>query len=130
MMKDTVKTFLETDSTLMALVPGGIHVTREITRQGNAGAFDANGEIQASLLLKEESDTQSGPYAAATKLYLVCFVYAGSRAILDRLFTLLHQHKFDGAWDCRWTGDVLDLEDQALGCDLALSRFEIVRMRS
>jgi hypothetical protein len=50
---------------------------------------------------------------------------------LARVFTLLNRQKIGSkTWDVRWADDVRDQRDQALGCSLSMSRYEVVRNRS
>jgi hypothetical protein len=123
---------LSGDATLMATLSGGLHTQSEISRQLTPAAFDANGEILPCGLLKLETQSPWGPFAHSSRLYFSVMLYqrAGYEAIetaRTRLYQLLHEQKATpasgGCWEIRHSGDVLDAEDGALGCSLAVSRF-------
>jgi hypothetical protein len=132
-MRDTLKGLLEADATLGALLTGGIH-TGEISRQATPEAFDAHGEVLPCALVKVEAETPTGPYRMSARQFVLVYLFqqhdtTAIDSALDRIFTLLHGAKPEGAWECRWVGDVRDIEDGALRCQMALSRFQVTRLR-
>lgn len=133
-MRDSIIDRLQADTALTATLTGGIHTGGAISRQATPAAFDANGEILPCALVTIEGESPAGPYRTSARQFVVIYLYewAGTTAIdaaLDRIFALLNRHKFAGTWETRWVGDVRDQQDEALGCSLALSRFQVTRQR-
>lgn len=135
-MRATLAAYLLADTTLIALLTGSIHTGTQISRQDTPTAFDSNGEIKPCALLKIESEVPSGPYETSSRMFVVVYFYQRSGyttidAALARVYTLLHRHKFSSknVWEVRHTDDVCDQEDQAMGCSVSFSRYEIVRRR-
>jgi len=135
-VRDTVKALLEADTTLMAILTGGVYAGGEIARQGTPNAFDANGEILPCTLVKVETETPWGPYDDSSRQYLVVMFYERSGyenidEALARVYVLLHKTKLDtaGVWETVHADDVRDQEDQALACSLSYSRYAIARSR-
>lgn len=137
-MRDALYQRLTGDGTLMAVLTGGLHTQTEISRQNTPAAFDTNGEILPCGLLKFETQTPWGPFAHGSRLYFSLLLYqrAGYQAIetaRQRLYALLHRQKVTPAtgscWQIRHSSDVPDVEDAALGCSLAISRFVATILR-
>jgi hypothetical protein len=136
-IRETIKAALEADETLAGLLTGGIWTGEsEISREGTPGAFDGNGEILPCALVKEESQAAHGPLDDSARLYLVIYLYQrrgyGSiDAARERMFELLQLQKLgmSGVWEIRWADDAPNLQDQALNCNLAMSRFVVTRRR-
>lgn len=131
-MRDAIKTLLENDATLMAILTGGLHTATEISRQDTPGAFDASDEILPCALLQFGSETPVAPYPHGATLYFSLMFYERSgytniEAARARAYLLLHRQKVTPAtgacWGIRHADDVLDQEDTALGCSLAISRY-------
>lgn len=131
-MRDAIFDLLSADATLMGTLTGGLHTETEISRQGTAAAFDANGEIEPCGLLRFETQTPWGPFEDSSRLYFsVMFYeragYVSIEAARARVYALLHRVRVcpaaGGCWEIRHADDVLDTEDEALGCKLAVSRF-------
>ena len=138
-MRDAVRDFLAADETLSGYLTGGIHAAREISRQGTPTAFDANSELRPCGLLKVESVAPVGPYRHSARMVLTLYWYERSgydsiEAMRERAYTLLHRQCVSPAtgscWEIVHSGDVLDQEDQALGCSLAVSRYSATIMRA
>ena len=138
-MRDAIETLLGTDSTLMSILTGGLHTAVEITRQETPAAFDSNGEIQPCALLKFDSVAPDGPYEHGAMLHFSLLFYERSgydnvEAARQRAYVLLHREKVRPAtgacWEIRHADDVLDREDEALGCRLAISRYYAVIRRA
>ena len=132
-MRDAIVALIEADGTLAGLLTGGIH-TGEISRQGTPEAFDGNGEVLPCALVKVEAETPTGPYRTSARQFVLVYLFQQHEteaidAALDRIFLLLHALKLQGSWECRWVGDVQDVEDAALRCSMALSRYQITRLR-
>ena len=127
---------LSGDATLLTTLTGGVHdaqTVQEISRQNTPGAFDANKELKPCALVKMETATPWGPHHDSGRLYVQVFYYqrAGATSIgtaLHRVYTLLHRTQLtptdgSGCYDIRHADDLLGLEDQALECGLAISRY-------
>lgn len=137
-LRSVVKTAIEGDGTLAALLTGGVHAVTEISREEASGAFDANGEIQPCALVKLPSEFSDGPLSMTGRQALDIYIYerqgyATIDQCLDPLRALLHRQKIGAAADkifeVRHTDDVKDQRDIATGWSLHLSRFEIWRFR-
>jgi len=137
-VRQAIYGLLSGDAALMATLSGGLHTQSEISRQLTPAAFDANGEVLPCGLLKLETQTPWGPFAHSSRLYFSRLLYqragyAAIEAARTRLYQLLHRQKVTlasgGCWEIRHAGEVLDAEDGALGCSLAVSRFEATILR-
>jgi len=134
-MRETVRALLANDPTLAGLLTGGVYGATEISRQNTAAAFDANGELLPCALVKLETETPGGPYDTSSRQFILILFYQRSgRTTIDaavaRAFTLLNRVKAGtNVWEIVHADDVLDLEDQALECSLAMSRYVAVRLR-
>ena len=137
-MRAAVKAVLEGDSTLMATLTGGVHTKAEISRQGTPTAFDGNGEILPCALLKVESVVPAGPYTHSARMVLAVYWYERSgyesiEAARARGYALLHDTRVcpstGECWRIVHSGDVGDVEDGALGCSMAVSRYVATVMR-
>jgi hypothetical protein len=134
-MRDAIFDVLDGDVTLGATLTGGVYTGVEISRQGTPGAFDANGEIEPCGLLRFSTETPIGPHDHSARLFFsVMFYeragYTSIEAARARVYALLHRQRVTpgsgGCWEIRHSDDVLDVEDEALGCKLAISRFYAV----
>jgi hypothetical protein len=135
-IRDDIEAVLQADGTLTGLLTGGIHAGGTITRQDTPGAFDANIEVLPCALINIETEVQSGPYKGSTRAYMRVFFYQRSGydvidQALARVFTLLNRQKIGSkTWEVRWADDVRDQREQALGCSLSMSRYEVIRNKS
>lgn len=135
-MRDALKDFLTADTALVALLTGGMYTATEISRQLTPGAFDANGEVLPCTLLVLEAEDPVGPYDTSSRLFVVLYLYEQQGyttidAALKRIYTLLHRQRIsgNGIWEMRHVGDVPDQRDATLNCALALSRYQVTRLR-
>jgi hypothetical protein len=132
-VREAIYNLLKDDLALRATLPGGIYVSTEIGRQTTPEAFDDNNELLPCGLLKLETQTPWGPFRDSARLYFTLMLYqrAGTEAIeaaRQRVYELLHRQVIPpegggGCWEVRHAGDVLDAEDSALECRLAVSRY-------
>jgi hypothetical protein len=132
-MITSIVSILQSDATLAAILPGGVHRSQEISRQATAAAYDANRELRPCALVKQESATPWGPYEHSGRLYIVVWLYQrfGYDAIeqaRQRIYTLLHRQQISptgggGCWDVSHVNDVLDQEDSTLGAAMTVSRY-------
>ena len=136
-LRDTIRNYLANDATLMALLPGGLYVGLEISRQGTPSAFDANKEVRACGLVALELQVPLGPYTDSTRqLFTVTFWqqagYGAIDAALDEAFVRMDASKLGlGAdlWTVRHAEDSGDLEDPGLLVPMKYGRYEMVRRR-
>lgn len=135
-MRDTIKAYLEADMTLMALLTGGIYAGTEITRQSTPDAFDANGEVEPCALVSAEAEDPTGPYGHSARSFVTVYLYERSGytnidAARARIYVLLHRDRVGtSVWDVRHVGDILDQRDPALNCAMAVTRFQVTRLRA
>lgn len=139
-IRTTIRDFLAADGTLSGLLTGGVFDEPEITRQDTLDAFDSGGEIKPCALVKLDTEPQTGPFmergAVSSRLSVVVFFYQLKGfdvidAALDRTRVLLQRENLsvDGVWEVTWADDVLDQEDDALDCSMAMSRYSVMRLR-
>lgn len=138
-MRAEVRDHLADDTTLMALLTGGVYTGTEISRQNTPDAFDTNGEIIPCALVTEESDTQAGPFTESgnisTRLFVAVFFYQRVGydtidAAMERTLELLQRAKLaTGTWEIAWADDVRGQRDEALRCSMGMSRYVATRKR-
>ena len=101
-IRDAIKTLLDGDATFTALIPEARVFAgtkeNELTRKKTPAAFDANGAIQRSLLIKRETTTPFGPHDHTARLFITLIFYdhenegyAGSEAASLRAYQLMHE---------------------------------------
>lgn len=134
-MNAALLAYLRADATLAALLPGGIYDAQEvseISRQNTPGAFDSNKELRPCMLIRLGPDVPDG-IRDASRLELHCYSYARRPApmltqVARRLYQLLHERRIgpgdgDGAWQWRYSSDMLANFDEPLHAALAVSRY-------
>lgn len=132
-MIDAITSLLQNDAAVIAALTGGVHRANEISRQETPTAYDANSELLPCALVRQESGTPWGPHEHSGRLYVVVVFYqrSGLAAIetaRKRAYALLHRQKLtpvdgSGCYEVRWSYDLLDQDDPALGVSMALSRY-------
>lgn len=136
-LSDDVKTALEADATLMALLTGGIHNdVEEISRQNTPGAFDATTkEILPCALLKLGVENRLGPYIHSMQSPMVIYLYERQGYVtieqaMSRIYGLLHDKKIGmRVWRVQYESSVPQARDDALSCALGSLRFIAIRSR-
>lgn len=134
-LRESVYDALNGDSTLMALLDGGLHTAVEISRQNTPGAFDANKELLPCALLKFSTETPFGPFThSARTLFNLMFYqrvgYDVINAARERAYALLHYQKIgEDVWEIDHADDVLDARDDALDVALVISRYYAIRLK-
>jgi len=137
-MRSAIVAVLQADATLTGLLTGGIYdagVVGEISRVTTPAAFDEHSEVLPCALVKLASEAPDGPFPTASVLGVDLYLYqrAGYGSIdaaVARIFVLLHRQRVgNGVWQVTHAGDLRDLRDEALGCALILSRFQVTRLR-
>lgn len=139
-MRDTVKTLLEGNAPIMALLTGGVYAAKEISRSDEvtAAAFDANGELQPCVLVKLPGEETQEPAdilgAQALDLYFYeRNSYTAIDAALPLVRAILHKQKIgtsaDKVFQVLHRRDVTDIDDPALRANLHIAGYEIMRNR-
>lgn len=137
-LRDDLKKKLTDDTTLMAVLTGGVHTAVEISRSHTPAAFDANKELLPCCLLVLRGDTPEAPYlgepdtasrTAAEFYFYQRHGYDKIDSALERVFALLHQSKVGAkTWQVIWNDHVRDQQDPALDAYMAMSRYSVYRM--
>ncbi len=139
-MRQEIIAVLQSDTTLMGLLPGGLYDAAEvdeISRQNTPAAFDANRELQACAILMERgpvSLASSTPYthgaSATVEIYFYNHTDGQAR---ERVYDLLHNTRLSSQIGTNWriehTDDVLGTDDPALAVPLQMSRYRILVRR-
>ncbi len=134
-LSDDLKTVLQADTALVALLTGGIHNdVEEISRQNTASAFDATTkEIKPCALIKLPNEVPAGPYVRGVRTTFVIYVYQrqGYSVIepaMGYIFNDVNEKQIGtGTWNIEFVNAVYQQRDQALDCPLGLLRFSAVR---
>lgn len=129
-----VQGILAADAQMQSACPGGIHMD-EISRQKTPTAFDANGELLPCAVVRVSAETAAGPYRRSGQAFINVYFYqrTGYTAIdagIARAFEILNDTRpGENIWEMRWVDDVPDQEDPVLQCSMAVSRYQITRLR-
>jgi len=123
-----VATYLQADTALTAILTGGIYANSELGREGitqdsTANAFDANGYLLPCAIVKQRGDipdtriADEGSKIIAQSLMVEVWLYEDvSYTAIDaaraRLFTIMHGHKFSGAWPAEWAFTTPPMRDE------------------
>lgn len=136
-LSDEIKTVLEDDTALMALLTGGVHNdVEEISYQNTPSAFDANRELMPCALIKFGTETRlrSGiPNSMQTPLTLYFYQrddYDVIEQAMNSVFALLNEQKVGtNVWNVEFDIAVSQQRDVALDCALGMLRFVAKRLR-
>lgn len=133
-LSDDIKTALEADGALMALLTGGVfNDVEEISRQNTAGAFDATTkELKPCALIKHSTEAPSGPYLTSVRTTFVIYFYQRQgydviEPAMGLTFAALNERRIGAIWNIEYVGAVYQQRDQALDCPLGSLRFNAVR---
>lgn len=136
-LTDDVKTVLEDNDGLMALLTGAVHNdVEEISYQNTPSAFDANRELMPCALIKFGTETRlrSGiPNSVQTPLTLYFYQrddYDVIEQAMDLAFSDLNEQKIGtNVWNIEFDIAVHQQRDVALDCPLGMLRFVAKRLR-
>jgi hypothetical protein len=135
-LSDDIKTALEADTALMALLTGGIfNDVEEISKQNTPGAFDADKELKPCALIKIGTELKNGPYARSVRTPFTIYFYqrAGYSVIepaMEKAYDDLNDERIGtGVWQLIYEISVNQQRDIALDCPLGSHRFVAVRHR-
>ncbi len=136
-MRAAFKTAVDADGTLSALLGTRTFTAKEVSRYRTPDAFDANSEIQPSLLIKEDTDVPEGPVDVGTMLIMNLYLYErDSYDTIDQcvvplraLFDKVKVGSGNNVFESRWIGSVLQTEDEALRCNMHILRFRVIRLK-
>lgn len=134
-ISDSLKTVLQADTALMALLTGGIHNdVEEISRQNTPSAFDATTkEIKPCALIKLPTEVPAGPYVRSVRTTIVIYVYQRQgydviEPAMEKIFNDVNDTQIgSNVWNIEYVGAVHQQRDQALDCPLGLLRFAAIR---
>lgn len=128
-----VRDYLAADGTLMAYLPGGLHVgVGEISRTLTPAAFDARRELMACGLVNGGGDTPDGPTAYAGRMLVNVWLYhptgdAALETAAARVRALLHRTSLPGIYEVRWAFDSPPFTEEALSARGLATRYEVIR---
>ena len=141
-----IKTVLESDGTLLALATGGIWDFDETGREGlnrttTPAAFDANGILKPSVLLRLRSDVpdyvladDSEQYVSTKEMIEAWIVSDRSHSTIEsignRIYALLHATQTGGSFAVRWAGTFRGDRDTALDGVWDRLEFQVTTYRS
>jgi hypothetical protein len=135
-LSDDIKTALQADASLVALLTGGIfNDVEEINRIDTPGAFDANKEVKPCALIKYGTELKSGPYERSVNSPVILYFYQRSgynviEQAMEKAYDLLNDKRIgDGVWQLIYDISVPQQRDVALDCPLGMHRFVAVRHR-
>jgi hypothetical protein len=133
-LSSELKTVLQANASLMAVLTGGIFVdVEELSLQKTPGAFDTNKEVKPCVLIKVPNETPAGPYKTSVRTTIVIYFYQRSgydkiAAAMVYAYGELNEEKIGtGVWNIEHVNSVHQQRDQALDCALGLLRFMAVR---
>ncbi len=131
-----LRTYLLTQSDLMALLTGGLHTDTTISRQNTPTAFDSTTrELKTCALMRTAMETPIRPYARGARTFVTFYLYQLSgfdsiRSASEKLFDALHEKTIGSkTWSIVSTGTSGELRDEALDCNLITCDFQITRMK-
>jgi hypothetical protein len=123
-----VATYLQADDPLNAILTGGIYANSELGREGITqdscpDCYDPNGYLLPCAIVKARGDipdtriADEGGKVVAQSLMVEIWLYEDvSFAAIDaaraRLFTIMHGHKFSGAWPAEWAFTTPPMRDE------------------
>ncbi len=135
-LSDDIKTALESDTALAALLTGGIfNDVEEISKPNTPGAFDANGELKPCALIKIGTDLKGGPYSSSMQTAVTIYFYqrAGYSVIepaMEKAYDDLNDQRIGtDVWQLMHDISVNQQRDTALDCPLGSHRFVAWRHR-
>lgn len=135
-LSDDIKTALEADTPLMALLTGGIfNDVEEISRQNTPGAFDASSELKPCALIKLGTELKRGPYARSVGTPITIYFYQRSgysviKQAMEMAYDDLNDERIgEGVWQLIYDISVNQQRDISLDCPLGSQRFVAVRHR-
>lgn len=135
-LSDDIKTALQADGTLTALLTGGIfNDVEEISRQNTPGAFDSNQELKPCALIKLGTELKAGPYERSVNSPVIIYFYqrAGYGVIeqaMEKAYDDLNDKQIgEGVWQLIYDISVPQQRDVALDVPLGMHRFVAVRHR-
>lgn len=142
----TIKTILEADATLTALATGGIYDMDEagakgINRTLTPSAFDGNGIIKPSILIRLRSSTpdpalqdDSNQYIAVREVVEVYLFQDSGYSTIDgmraRVYALLHAKRLSNTFRVEWAGDVRTMRDNDLDSSVERADYLSITWRS
>jgi len=136
---------IEADTTLMAILTGGVHDSTEISPSKTASAYDSRGALKPCAVLRMSSSTPKGTFDNAYDTFFTLYFYqkeggyTSIDAAMARAWVLLNTTKTNlvqvtidpgFVYEIRHANDFLDSWDDALDSPMAYSRYHIVLLVS
>lgn len=136
-LSDDIKSALQADTALVALLTGGIHNdVEEISRANTASAFDSTSkEIKPCALIKMGNEFPLFGYETSVQTPFTIYLYQRQgydviEAAMDKIYDDLHKSKTGtDVWEIEHDLTVYQQRDQALDCALGSLRFTAKRLR-
>jgi hypothetical protein len=136
-MLSAVVSRLKADTTLMALLTGGVYdasLVEVISRDRTAAAFDANRELLPCALVQANQRQSQAGFRGVNVLGLTIYCYQRQGTITIeaaslRIRTLLDRVRVAGlgsqVWECQLEAMILSQRDLALRAALVVSRYQV-----
>jgi len=136
-LSDDIKAVLVADTSLAALLAGGIHNdVEEISRANTPSAFDSSTkEWKPCALIKLGTEIPLFGYDRSVQTPFTIYLYQRQgydiiEAAMDLIYDDLHKSQTGtNVWEIFHDASVYQLRDQALDCALASQRFTATRLR-
>jgi hypothetical protein len=140
-LRSAVKALLAADTTLMAILTGGLYDRRGISRQSTPAAYGATGQIEPCAVITLSSDSRLGPAEMATEedffnVYLYEAEgnhYAAIDPAKDRIKLLLDRQTVTvttgNVIEVRYADGIGDSFDEVLNAEMSTIRFLAWRKR-
>lgn len=135
-LSDDIKTALQADAPLMALLTGGIfNDVEEINRQLTPGAFDANKELKPCALIKLGTELKSGPHDRSVQSPITIYFYQRQgydviEQAMEKAYDDLNDKRIGtGVWQVMYEISVPQQRDTSLDCPLGMQRWVAFRHR-
>lgn len=145
-LRNVIRTTLEGNAGLTALLTGGIYDASELPREGltptnTAAAFDANGRLKPTAILRWRgaAPTETEPIGEERRFVEIYVYQDQGYEVIDSAIALikplLHRQEFsaDGLRfvSLRWAGDLGEMvADELQSASMNRSRYEVVVLRS
>lgn len=137
-LEDSFATVISNDAAINAILTGGIYKSGTVGKDGityesTPSAFDANGEIKPSALVRQralvpdlEIEDQIAKQMSAAQVVEIWLYeedgYVNIDAVLNLLFPLLHGYQFDYCFPADWANTINRQKDEGALAGASLAR--------
>lgn len=144
-IEDEFATRMTGDATLMAILTGGVFKSGTvgplgITRETATGAFDANGYLEPSVLVRQRSKVPTGDVedytdqSTSTSQIVEIWLYEDSAgytnidAAMQRIYDLFQGHQLTGTFEARLANTIERARDEGSlnGASMARMDFQVI----